>query len=159
MTYRENIGGSTAAFTGPVEAAGRTLCALLRTRHDAIPVFLSFYQPGTPASALAGIMAGSTYLAQEARPTICRFAAVQVPRAAEVDASNRYFECKAGALTQDLLGLGLPDHAAAEAEWAVLTLLRDGTAMDQIALTEQTCVAQSVDRGWLLQASARAGRV
>jgi len=149
LTYRENIAGAVVEFTGLVEGAGQTLVALLRTPGCPLPLFFSFYQPGTPASALVGIMAGNTYLAQEARPTSCRFVAIQVPHADVLDASNRYFEPSRGAVARDLSALGLPDHAAAEAEVAVLAALHEGTAIDQIAFTEQIRVAGPVDRGWL----------
>lgn len=154
LTYRESIAGTEAEFAGRVEGAGQILCALLRTVASPLPLFLSFYQPGTPASALVGIMAGNTYLAQEARPTSCRFVAIRVPQAGLLDAGNRYFEPSRGALAQDLSTLGLPDLAAAEAETVVLAALREGTAIDQIAFTEQIRVAEPVDRGWLLGSDA-----
>ena len=149
LIYRESIAGTVVEFIGVVEGAGQILCALLRTPGCPLPLFFSFYQPGMPASALVGIMAGNTYLAQEARPTSCRFVAIQVPQAEVLDAGNRYFEPSRGAVARDLSALGLPDRAAAGAEAAVLTALRKGTAMDQIAFTEQIRIAELVDRGWL----------
>lgn len=157
LTYRESIAGTEVEFSGPVEGAGQILCAMLRTPGYPLPLFFSFYQPGTPASALVGIMAGNTYLAQEARPTSCRFVAIQVPQAEVLDAGNRYFAPSHGAVAQDLSALGLPGHAAAEAEAAVLAALHDGTAIDQIAFTEQIRVAEPVDRGWLQERDTRRG--
>ncbi len=149
LVYRERIGDTQIEFGGVAEVAGRTMCALLHAVGDGLPLCFTLYQPGTPASALAGIMAGSTYLAQEARPTACRFAAVQVPQAAALEASNRYFMPSPGAVADDLMTLGLPAAAAAEADAAVLALLRDGAAIDQVELSEQTRIAEAVGLGWI----------
>ncbi len=154
LTYCERVGNERITFEGIGTPAGRTVCALLHAGRDAFPLFFSLYQPGTPASALAGIMAGSTYLAQEARPTACRFAAVQVPQAAVLDEGNCYFKPTSGAVATDLAALGLPAAAATEAEASVLALLRGGAAMDQVELVEQTRIAEAVDRGWLHQHQA-----
>lgn len=149
LVYRERIGDTQIEFDGVAEVVGRTMCALLHAVGDGLPLCFTLYQPGTPASALAGIMAGSTYLAQEARPTACRFAAVQVPQPAALEASNRYFRPKAGAVADDLMTLGLPAATAAQADAAVLALLRDGAAIDQVELSEQTRIAEAVDLGWI----------
>lgn len=149
LVYRERIGDTQIEFRGIAEVAGRTMSALLHAAGDGLPLCFSMYQPGTPASALAGVMAGSTYLAQEARPTTCRFAAVQVPQPAALDASNRYFRPRPGAVADDLMALGLARATATEADAAVLALLRDGAAIDQVELSEQTRIAEAVDLGWI----------
>ncbi|MBR0650327.1 hypothetical protein GXW78_11690 [Roseomonas terrae] len=149
LVYRERIGDSQIEFRGIAEVGGRTMCALLHAVGDGLPLCFSLYQPGMPASALAGIMAGSTYLAQEARPTTCRFVAVRVPQPAALEASNRYFVPRPGAVADDLMTLGLPGATATEVDAAILALLREGAAVDQVELSDQTRIAEAVDLGWI----------
>jgi len=158
VAYRERIGATEAEFTGPADLVGRTMHVVLRARQGGYALFLSVYQPGEPASALVGVMAGSTYLAQEARPSACRFVAAQVPDTQALDASNRYFDPCPGAVAGDLASLGLPAPTATETDAAILAVLQNGAAIDQVAFADQLRIAEPIDRGWLLGAGAMPSR-
>lgn len=149
LIYREQVAGEEFAFEGVAEGDGRIMSALLRARHDAPPLHFCLYQPGSLASALAGIVTGATYLAQEVRPTASRFAAVRVPPGAALDAGNGYFDPRQGAVAEDLIALGLPEEAASEAAAGVMALLDRGGGIDQVEFCEQTRIAEAIDRGWI----------
>jgi hypothetical protein len=148
LTYSERLRIGIASFEGVARINHRTLSAHLLDAAEEYPLFLCLYLPGAPATALSGIMSGSTVLAQDTCPTSSRFAAVRVPEGTPLDATNRYFEPVPGAIAADLAALGLPAAACPAVETAVRGVL-GGSPVNQLPLSDHAALADAADRAYL----------
>jgi hypothetical protein len=106
-TYSEAFLGTTMRFEGEGAVAGGALH--LRTRDPSAGMHLHFhlFVPGPPASALYGIMSGTTVLRDEPSISAGRFLMIRVPEDADLEGSNGYLDPLPGAIVGDLLALGL----------------------------------------------------
>ncbi len=152
--YTERLSIGSVSFQGVARQGHRTLTAHLLDAEEEYPLFLCLYLSGAPASALGGIMSGSTVLAQDSCPTSCRFAAVRVPEAAPLEATNRYLQPAEGAIAADLAALGLPASACPAIEAAVRILL-DGAPVNQVPISAQARLAQAADPAYLETLAAK----
>jgi hypothetical protein len=154
--YAETLLGATVRFRGEVLLSAGCLHLPLREEASGLPLFLSLFLPGRPASALCGMMAGSTLVGPEQRPSSCRIVAVRVPREAPLLGTDRYLEPDEG-IGADLAALGLPPAAArAAAELAERLLTEAGSAaFSLIPLASQSSLEATLDPLWLGGAPAR----
>lgn len=148
-TYREALLGRSVEFKGEVRIAGRSLHANLCDPESGLPLFMSLFLPGPPASVLCGILSGATVVGPDPQPSATRIAVIRVPNNA--DGSNRYLEPRTGAVACDLTALGLPLTEPAEVD-ALLRgfLLPGGTGgLDQVSATDQAQLAIALDKAYL----------
>lgn len=145
--YTESVMGRAAVFEGEVTVGARCLQISIRgTAETVMSLFIVLFLPGPPASALAGMMAGTSLVAPDPLPSATRFVAIRVP--GPPDATNRYLE-PGESLAEDLAaqGLRLADPAAIDALLAATLAGPDGRrpGVDMIAAAEQTRLSEALD--------------
>lgn len=147
--YSEGLLGRTVLFDGEALLAGRTVHLIVRGVEDGSPLFTSLFLPGPPASALCGVMSGTTIVGPEPRPSATRMAVVRVP--ADASASNRYVKLIPSAIGDDLVALGLALAEPAE----VGALIRDfllgesSGGLEQVTASDQARFASALDMAYL----------
>lgn len=155
-TYTERVVSGLVGFEGAALIAGRTLHVPVTDPDSGVYVFMTLFVPGPPASAMCGVMSGSTFLGQDPRPTACRMLAIRVPAGVDLAGTHRYFDALPGAIAADLSTLTL--HL--EASEAFDTLARDflrnggGGGLDQVSIDEQYRLTAMLDRSYLATADA-----
>jgi hypothetical protein len=127
----------------------------MREAPHAPPLFLCLHRPGLPGAGLCGVIAGSTLLAEDRRPSCGRFAAIRVPEGAPLEATNRYLAAEPAEVAADLAALGMEGPALHAVAAAVCELLL-ATGLDQVAMPEQMRLGDAAARLWLGAAPAPA---
>lgn len=145
--YTEQVMGRAALFAGDVVVGARSLQLSLRgTGETEMALFVALFLPGPPASAMCGMMAGTSLVAPDPQPSSTRFVALRVP--ASPQATNRYLEPDES-IAADLAaqGLRLGDAVALDTLLAATLAGPDGRrpGMDLIAASEQTRLAEALD--------------
>jgi len=167
MQYSASEAGGAIFYRGEAADAKRELCFATREPESGSQLFFSLIIPGPPASVLCGIMAGSTFLSHEPRPAAGRVVAVRVPDAIAAETSNRYLAPIPGAISRDLMALGLPLPYPEEIDALTLSFLQKagGEAdFEQVTALEHARLAASFDPAYLEMepfcvTPARAGEV
>jgi hypothetical protein len=147
--YSEAVLGAEARFDGEVLLARGTVHLSVRDPEGGSPLFVSLFLPGPPASVLCGVMSGATIIGPEALPSTTRMVVVRVP--GNPGGSNRYLSPTPGALSDDLLALGL-DLAGASQVDALMRefLLSDSEGgLDQVPASDQVRLTSVLDRAYL----------
>jgi hypothetical protein len=149
-TYTETLLGRRVPFEGSAVVTGRSIHLDMREATGGLPVFMSTYLPGPPASVLCGVMAGVVAVAHEAQPTAGRIVAVRVRDAAAAAATERYMPAEPAEIGADLAALGLHLAAPSEVGAAVCELLaaRGGVA-DQVSIDDQARLTRVLDMAHL----------
>jgi hypothetical protein len=139
--YTEALLGRRVTFRGEMFAVGRLLHFDLREEADGVPLFGSFILPGSPASALCGMLAGATMIGPDPQPSAARMIMVRVP--ARPEASNRYLEPD-DTIARDLVALGIdvPDDAEAVLQEV---LRRSAAAVEQVTVADHGRLAAVFD--------------
>jgi hypothetical protein len=164
-TYSEALLGGTMRFEGEGAIAGAALH--LHTRDPSAGMHLHFhlFVPGPPASALYGIMSGTTVLRDEPSISAGRFLMVHVPDDADLDGSNGYLDPLPGAIVGDLLSLGLTVADRDEVDTLARALLsgdRDGTEaggayIEQVKANDAARLTAALHRAQIERTQARPG--
>jgi hypothetical protein len=153
-TYTQSLVVGAVSASGPVLTLGGSLGLDLRAPSTGMaPVFLSLFHPTPPASAMAGMMCGTTAIDPAGQPPYAtRIVLLRLGRDQRPDASNRYLEPVADNLAQDLDRLGMTGAALAP-------LLRDclegspgAAGSDRMPAGAYTALVAACDRHWLAAA-------
>ncbi len=147
--YSEAVLGTEVRFEGEVLPARGTVHLSVCNPEGRSPLFVSLFLPGPPASVLCGVMSGATIIGPEALPSTTRMVVVRVP--GNAGGSNRYLSPAPGALSDDLLALGLDLAEASEVDALMREfLLSDGEGgLDQVAASDQVRLTSVLDRAYL----------
>lgn len=145
-TYTETLLGRRVPFEGKAVATGRSVHLDMRETTGGMPVFMSTYLPGPPASVLCGIMAGVVAVGHDAQPTAGRIVAVRVSPGSDLHDGEGYIPADAVVIGEDLRALGLPTMPAVEIGAAILGVVtaRAGLA-DQVPVEDQARLTQLLD--------------
>ncbi len=153
-TYTERLVGQRVGFQGSAVATGRSLHLDMREPTGGLPVFMSTFLPGPPASVLCGVMAGVVALSHEAKPTAGRIVMVRVPAGGrDPESDNGYMPATPKAIDADLARLGLVFPAGATPGEAIRQLFfrRPPEALvDQVSDEDQARLTQLMDTAHLL---------
>lgn len=145
-TYAEALVGQIVRFPGEVIIGSRSLHLAVRDSDAGYPIFFSFYLPGPPATALAGVMSGCTIVGSDPRPTTSRVVAIRIADDAPVDSSNRYME-RGESIAADLEALGLAGAALDEVEATVRGVLQDTAGagrIEQVTTADQSRLSDAL---------------
>ncbi|WP_237216409.1 hypothetical protein [Falsiroseomonas oryziterrae] len=147
--YSETLLGRRVSFTG-APTIGGSIHLPLTEEGSGLPVYLALYLPPPPASVLAGIIAGTTMVGPECRPSAGRLIALRVPDKAALARSDRYLAA-GESIADDLVALGLPPASARAAGAITERLLTEpgSAAFGQVPLSAQTALAAELDPVWL----------
>jgi hypothetical protein len=148
--YRETLPPGPVELKGVAALVGRLLHLELREAGSGMPLYISAFLSGRPASVLCGIASGATFIGPDPEPSATRIVLIRVPAplADELDRSNRYLPSDPSTLGADLAALGIepsdPEAAAAE-----LRVFLDGgnrPGLDQVDQVAQARLARLFDR-------------
>jgi hypothetical protein len=116
--YGESVAVGRLQLRGPVHLAGRSLSIDLAGTEEQLRLHMTLFPPSPPASVLAGVMSGTTFVDFSARPAATRIVMVRVPEtsAGAVERSDRYVDIAEEPLSRDLAALGIPLGNADAAE-------------------------------------------
>ena len=143
-TYTESLFGRDVRLTAEAWVGGCAMHFVVREPDGDVPLFISLQIPGPPASVLCGVMSGVAFVSHEPLPSACRIVFIRVPDTPRLDGTNRYFDPVPGAITADLVDLGL---AVPEAD-RLDAFTREfwGTLPIQVTTQHQTAFAGILDR-------------
>lgn len=149
-TYTETLLGRRVPFEGMAVVTGRSLHFDMREATGGLPVFLSTYMPGPPASVLCGVMAGVVAVSHEAQPTAGRIVAVRLRDVAAAAATERYMPADAEAIGDELVALGLDLAAPTTVGAAICEILTArGGLVDQVSVEDQARLTHLLDMAHL----------
>jgi hypothetical protein len=150
-TYAQALVVGAVSAAGPALGLGGSLSLVLRLPSPGMaPVFLSLFHPTPPASALAGMMCGTTAIDPAGQPPYAtRIVLLRLGPAQRPEASNRYLEPGAGSLAEDLSRLGLAGPELAPLLRECLEGAPGAPGSDHMPTDAYTALTAACDRHWL----------
>ena len=153
-TYTEHLPTGPSVTDGPLVLAERAIHLDLRSPGGAHLLFCLF-PASAPASLLAGLMCGATFIGPEAQPSVTRIVMVRLPGSAGLDDRTDAYLPEGASLAADLARLGLAVDEPERVELVLTSFLRDGAAggIDQIATASYRALVELFDRQWIARSA------
>jgi hypothetical protein len=157
--YTEDVPVGVLELSGPVALANRSVHIDLVDPSAGFRLTMSLFLPGTLASVLVGVLSGVTIVDAHPQPAATRILMVRVPTAglARLEISNRYLDATDGALSRDLIALGVPVSAPEELEALLEAFLSADVDNRYINVTaaEYATLTLAIDRLFIADAVLR----
>jgi len=160
--YSETVPLGSLQLRGPVVLDDRSIHMDLLDTSARFRLTMSLFLPGTLASVLAGVLSGVTIVDAHPQPAATRILMIRVPTTslALLDGSNRYLDPAEGALSSDLIALGLPVSAPAELDALLEEFLGADAAGSYIKVTaaDYSRLTLAIDRLFIADTALRKSR-
>jgi hypothetical protein len=157
--YTEDVPVGVLELSGPVALANRSVHIDLVDPSAGFRLTMSLFLPGTLASVLVGVLSGVSIVDAHPQPAATRILMVRIPNTglAGLQASNRYLDPTEGALSRDLIALGVPVSAPEELEPLLEALLSADVDNRYINVTaaEYATLTLAIDRLFIADAVLR----
>jgi hypothetical protein len=156
--WAERLPTGAARLEGPVKLTGSGMYLDLREATGDARVFISLYAPTQPASVLAGLMCGATFIGPDAQPSVTRIVMVRLAGpSARLRTADAYLPAGAS-LAADLATLGarITDPGTVDERLAEFLTSGRGDGVDQISASAYRALVDVFDPLWLAQMSAAA---
>lgn len=153
--YSQTLSVGRVQAAGSVGLYGASMCLELRLPAPGVaPIFFSLFRPSPPASVLAGVLCGTTFVHPAGQPPYAtRVVLVRIAASpADVEASNRYLGQEDAPVTSDLGALGMAVGLRRDFEAKVRRILypdESRIGSDQLVATDYADLAMMCDQVWL----------
>ncbi|MGH8428838.1 MAG: hypothetical protein ACREUF_00385, partial [Solimonas sp.] len=146
-TYTEALLGRNVHLTAEAWIGGRSMHFVVREPDGDMPLFISLLVPGPPASVLCGVMSGVAFVSHDSLPSACRIVFIRVQDTPSLDSTNRYLDPVPGAISADLVELGV--HVREADRLDSVTRKFVGARPNQVTAQDQSTFASMLDRDHL----------
>jgi hypothetical protein len=157
--YSETVPLGSLELRGPVALANRSIHIDLLDGSAGFRLTMFLFLPGTLASVLAGVLSGVSIIDADPQPAATRILMIRVPTTglALLEGSNRYLDRAEGALSSDLIALGLPVSAPAQLDALLGEFLAADAAGSYIKVTaaDYTRLTLAIDRLFIAETALR----
>jgi hypothetical protein len=140
-SYSQNIGGPYV-LVGQAVISTWTLHIQVREPMSGLPLFMTMIVPGSPASAMCGVVSGAPIHSQYPLPSASPIVAVRVPDTPKLDATNGVFNLRPHIFSDDMRDLGL--GTVGEADPLIESLLESKRC--QVSPDDQAKLCGILDR-------------
>jgi hypothetical protein len=146
--YSESLPTARVHVRGPALLSGRSLYLLLHEQGSDMPLFFTLFRPAPPASVLAGLVSGATFVGHDPRPSVSRILMIRQPGTGEAGPQNERYMEAGESIAADLGTLGLEIADPDEVDARVDAFLRGATAagLDQAVAEDYGALVALFDR-------------